>query len=243
MKLSCTTEYLRRTSLIDHDHSDITSAVSRITAGADNDVMSAVRLHDFVRDEILFGWAPQFDSQSASQVLRCGIGFCNTKTTLLTALLRAAGIPARIHCVSINRRILSGLIRPPSQYVDHSYVEVALHHRWIGIDSYIVDRPLHRAAVAECNARHLLVGFGVHVRGSTHWDGQSNSFSQFLVDDSVPDMSDRDFGSFNDIDAFRATGLGRNPRYWPARLGIRVLTHVANHRETALRAQSPSRLR
>jgi transglutaminase-like putative cysteine protease len=106
---------------------------------------------------------------SASEVLASGIGFCNTKSTLLIALLRAIGIPARVHCVTINRRILRGLIRPPAEFVDHSYTEVLLENRWLGIDSYIVDAPLHRAAVARCRAENLEIGYGVRTGRQLGW--------------------------------------------------------------------------
>ena len=101
---------------------------------------------------------------------------------LLIALLRAIGIPARVHCVTINRRILRGLIRPPAEFVHHSYTEVLLENRWLGIDSYIVDAPLHRAAVARCRAEKLEIGYGVHPNGSINWDGRTDCFAQFAND-------------------------------------------------------------
>lgn len=39
------------------------------------------------------------DALTASEVLKQGQGFCNPKATLLVALMRAAGIPARMHMV------------------------------------------------------------------------------------------------------------------------------------------------
>jgi hypothetical protein len=235
MKSQGTAPYLARTRLVDHDHPAIAATVVRVTAGAHDDVTRAVRLHDFVRDEMLFGWTPQFDSQKASEVLVSGVGFCHTKSTLLTALLRAAGIPARIQCVTIHRGILGGLIRPPSRFVDHSFVEVSLNNRWMGIDSYTIDPALHCAALARCRAEQRTIGYGIHTRGSIHWDGQSSCFSQFLDDGSVRDLSDARFGSYVDLDAFRATGLGRNPTHIAGRLLIRALTRAANRRVHRLR--------
>lgn len=227
--------YLAPSRLVDTDHPAIFATVRRVTANTRNDVERALKLHDFVRDQILFGWAPQFDAQTASEVLACGIGFCNTKSTLLTALLRAAAIPARIHCASINRKVLDGLIRPPSKFVDHSFVELWLNNRWIGIDSYIVDSELHRAALAQCLAERRILGYGIHTGGSLLWDGQTNCFAQFVNDGSAPDFSNADLGSFDDLDAFRASGLSRNPTHLPARLVIRILTRSANTRVAQLR--------
>jgi hypothetical protein len=79
------------------------------------------------------------------------------------------------------------------------------------------------------------MGFGVHAHGTADWDGRSPAFSQFLDDGSVPGLSDEDFGSFVDLDAFKRTGRGRNAESFPARLAIRLLTRSANRRVAALR--------
>lgn len=228
-------ECLAPTHSVDSENPEIAAAAARITAGAKDDIERAVLLHDFVRDRIAFGWAPRFDRYRASEVLRDGIGFCNTKSTMLAALLRASGIPARLHCATINRKILDGLIRPPQQYVDHSYVEAWLDDRWVGVDSYTIDVPLHRVAVARCNAEQRRTGYGVHTDGTTEWDGRSPSFTQFMNDGSVPDLTDEDFGSYVDLDAFKATRRGRNVEHLPARLVIRWLTRAANRRVEVLR--------
>ena len=225
---------LSATRYIDSGHPEIIAAAERATAGARTDVERAARLHDLVRD-IPFGWAPAFDEQTASEVLACGIGFCNTKSTLFVALLRAVGIPARIHFVSISRRTLRGLITPPHAYVDHSYAEVMLDGRWIATDSYNVDAVMHRAAIARLRAENAQVGYGVHINGTCEWDGRSDRFSQFLDDGSVPDLSDADFGIHADIGAFYASGVGRNQPNPMARLAIRLLIIGANRRVRRLR--------
>jgi len=231
-------QFLAPTRLVDADHPAVVSAAARLTAGARDDTEQAVRLHDFVRDEVLFGWAPTFDEQKASEMLQSRIGFCNTKSTLFAALLRARGIAARLHFATINRRILHGLIRAPYEFVDHSYTEVLLGQRWIAVDSYTVDEPLHRAAMARCRAEGRRIGYGVHTGGTTQWDGRSNAFSQFVADGSVADLSDEDFGTFADLDAFRATGRGRNRPHFVARLALRWLIRGANRRVERLRGLS-----
>jgi transglutaminase-like putative cysteine protease len=230
-------ECLAPTRLIDSDHPDIAAIAAEVTVGARDDVGRAVRLHDFVRDRILFGWAPAFERQKASEVLKSGIGFCNTKSTLFAALLRASQIPARVRFKTINRRILDGLIRPPQPFVDHSYVEAWLDGRWVGTDSYAVDSALQRAAVARCRAEGKRIGYGVHTSGTTIWDGRSNAFTQLNDDGSVPDLTDEDFGSFIDLDSFRATGRSRSPTHLAARLGTRFMLPAANRRAERLRAE------
>ena len=229
-----TAPWLAPTRYIDTGHPEVLAAAQRATAGARTDIERAVRLHDLVRD-IPFGWAPAFDEQTASELLACGVGFCNTKSTLFVALLRAAGIPARIHFVSISRRTLRGLITPPGAYVDHSFVEVLLDGRWVATDSYNVDPALYRAAIARLRAENAQIGYGVHINGACQWDGRSDSFSQFVDDHSVSDLTDADFGIHADIGAFYASGVGRNRPSPISRLAIRLLIIGANRRVRKLR--------
>ena len=231
-----TAPWLTATSYIDSGHPQVIAAAERATAGARTDIERAAKLHDFVRD-IPFGWAPAFDSQAASEVLASGIGFCNTKSTLFAALLRAAGIPARIHFVGISRRTLRGLITPPSAYVDHSFTEVLLDGSWIATDSYNVDPVLHRAAIARLRAENAQVGYGAHINGTCAWDGRSNAFSQFVDDGAVPGLSDADFGLHADIGAFYASGVGRNRPNPISRFAIRLLIIGANRRVRELRKE------
>src|SRR5688572_15440163 len=110
--MNSSSNFLELTPSLDIEAPAILDAVARVTEGATGDVERAVRLHDFVRDEVLFGWLPSFDASTASQTLEAAIGFCNTKTPLFVAVLRAAGIPARMHFAGIDKRILRGLIDP-----------------------------------------------------------------------------------------------------------------------------------
>jgi Transglutaminase-like superfamily len=226
--------FLAATRYIDAGHPAIVAAAERATAGADTDMERAVRLHDLVRD-MPFGWAPAFDEQKASEVLASGLGFCNTKSTLFAALLRASGIPARLHFAGISRRSLRGLITPPTTYVDHSWTEVLLDGRWIATDSYNVDPALHRAALARLRSENAQIGYGAHINGTCHWDGRSNSFSQFVDDGTVPDLSDADFGIHADIGAFYASGVGHNRPNPISRFAIRMLIIGANRRVRRLR--------
>ena len=226
--------FLTATSYINTGHPEIVAAAQRATADAGTETEQAIRLHDLVRD-IPFGWASAFDEQTASEALACGIGFCNTKSTLFAALLRAVGIPARIHFVGINRQTLRGLITPPSAFVDHSYTEVLLDGRWIATDSYNVDPALHRAATNKLRAENAQIGYGVHINGGCVWDGRSDCFSQFVDDHSVSDLTDADFGIHADIGEFYKSGVGHNRPNPVSRLAIRLLIIGANRRVRRLR--------
>jgi hypothetical protein len=234
-----TGQWLRATAAIDVGQPALRQAVRRIVGDATVDTTRAVRIHDFVRDRVAFGWVSAFDRQTASQTLSSGIGFCNTKTPLFVALLRAAGIPARLHFVGIDKHILDGLIDPRDRYVDHSFAEVLLGGRWLKVDSYIVDLPLHRAALKKLRSSGKVIGFGVHARGTASWDGHTDSFAQFLDDGSSPDFSDVDFGVFEDVPSFYASGRARTPTNPLFRHAVlRPLLWLGNRNVRALRAQA-----
>ncbi len=101
-------------------------------------------IYNFVRDEIAFGYN-QEDTLSASQVLAERYGQCNTKGTLLIALLRGVGIPARLHGFSVHKALQKGAIPhylfmlAPKRIV-HSWVEVYFEGRWLNLEGYIVDK-------------------------------------------------------------------------------------------------------
>jgi hypothetical protein len=226
-----------RTAYLDVSDPAIASAAAHITAGAQTPRERAVRIHDFVRDEIAFGFAPALYDQRASEVLRSRVGFCTTKSTLFVALLRASGIPARQHFVDIDARVLLGLIDPGTSYVDHSYAEVRLAERWLRVDSFILDPALAQAARARLAREGLWLGYGAHRRGVSDWDGASDAFSQFVDDGSVRLLSRNDYGVFDDVGAFYASGVRHNRLSLFTRLGFPFFARGANARIEALRAE------
>lgn len=100
--------WLRATRFIDRDDPLIVETARSVTAGQSDDTAKALALFDHVRDQTPFGFAAGFWNQSASAVLRAGRGYCNTKSTLFVALLRATGVPARQVFVEIDAEVLHG---------------------------------------------------------------------------------------------------------------------------------------
>lgn len=227
-------DWLASTPYVDHDSPAIIKVVDDVTRGIADERLRAIAIHDFVRDEIPFGWAGAFYDQSASRVLQRRIGYCNTKSTLIVAMFRAAGIPARQHFVDISASVLDGLIDPGTSYVDHSFVEVSLAGKWIRIDSYIVDLPLAKAARAKLRQEGRNLGYGVHVNGVSVWDGRSDAFSQFVNDGSV-ELTTRDYGVHDDVGAFYADSQVHFSFSGPARLLFPPFAWRANARAERLR--------
>ncbi len=124
------------------------------------------RIFEYVRDEILFAFPEDGDFVKASDTIRLGMGQCNTKSTLFLALCQAAGIPARVHYSSISRDIQKGFFTGPAFWlmpkeISHSWIEVEVDGEWRRIDTFINDRPLFEAAVAELDRRGWQVGFSL----------------------------------------------------------------------------------
>lgn len=138
--------YLKETELLDFSHPDI----ERLFASKEWDELprdERIRqIYEFVRDVILFGYNEE-EAIPASQVLAEGMGQCNTKGILLMALLRRGGFPCRFHAFTVQREIQRGTMlenlyhRLPPE-IQHSWVEVLLHDKWVPIEGFIVDSEL-----------------------------------------------------------------------------------------------------
>jgi len=180
-------EYLISNRIIDCDSPIVRNAAQEITAGLKSDREKAVAIYQFVRDRIKFGFAPKMDHAPASLTIRKGVGHCQPCTFVFVALLRATGIPARIHFVVVPLPVMRYVLSE-SQYAStttgltHGYTEVHLDDAWMGLDSYIIDPPLYQGAMDRLKSDSLEMGYGIDARGVNDWDGQGPSFVQFVHD-------------------------------------------------------------
>lgn len=137
------TDLLKKTKLLDYDDCLIQSLIYERGWRdlPEYDAIGAV--YHFVKDDILFGYNKR-DTLTASEGLSDGIGQCNTKSTLLMALLRASGIPCRLHGFTVSKDFqkgaTSGIVSflAPSEIV-HTWVEVLFDGRWIILEGVIID--------------------------------------------------------------------------------------------------------
>ena len=136
---------LQPTRLLDFTHPDIEALVQKRGWQQLTIYERIGAVYDFVRNEIAFGYN-EGDELPASGVLADGIGQCNTKSTLLMALLRAVGIPCRCHGFTIDKPLQKGAITgvayalAPHRII-HSWVEVAFQGRWVNLEGFILDAP------------------------------------------------------------------------------------------------------
>jgi hypothetical protein len=122
-------EFLEPEFNIESRDREIVEAAQRI-AGDDRDPVSVARklLHWVFRN---VEKKPVLSIPSASEVLRSKAGDCNEHATLLTALLRAAGIPGRL-CI--------GLVYTRDKFYYHAWTEAYLGE-WISLDATLNQMP------------------------------------------------------------------------------------------------------
>lgn len=121
---------------VEADHPGICALAERVTAGLGDTRERAVALYYAVRDG--FRYDPYNIELSgrcfrASEVFETGAGFCIGKATLLAAVCRAAGIPARLHFADVRNHLTSPRLRAmmgTDEFVFHGYTELWIEERW-----------------------------------------------------------------------------------------------------------------
>lgn len=130
-------QYLASTEIIDSSHPEIRAFAEEKRGKATDPVEIAVRLYYAVRDGIWYDpYYPFFrpEHYRASNVLRGGRGFCIPKASLLCALARAGGIPARPGFANVRnhlatRQLLDFLGTDIFAY--HAFAELFLEGKWV----------------------------------------------------------------------------------------------------------------
>lgn len=130
-------DYLTSTSIIDSDHPSIRDYASAIVQEKKEPIEIAVRLYYAVRDRILYDpYSPFYlpEHYRASDVLRRGRSFCVPKASLLCALARSCGIPARIGFADVRNHLATKqLIKfmGSDLFVYHGFAECHLEGKWV----------------------------------------------------------------------------------------------------------------
>jgi len=185
-------------------------------------------IYNYVRDEIQFGYNED-DRLPASRVLADGYGQCNTKGTLLIALLRAVGIPTRLHGFTIFNDLQRGAIPnylfviAPKRII-HSWVEVYYGDRWLNLEGYIIDKAyLKQVQRSFVEQSESFSGFGIATQclaaPDVDWKGEDT----YIQRDGIAD----DYGIYNQPDDFYAH-YGSNLSGIKKLLFRYVLRHLMN---------------
>ncbi len=197
-------DYLSPTPILDYESPSIQAVLSELKAAGDSREQR-IAAYLFVRDRILFGYNNDRDSIPASQVLRDGIGHCNTKSTLLGALLRGLGVQCRFHFFWIDKKVQQGIFpghiykRHIKDGVLHAWVEAFTGERWATLEGVILDQKYLDSARKLFPETKKFEGWGISCPDlstvNTDWDGEGDTFIQ---KDSIV----KDFGIFNTPDDY-----------------------------------------
>ena len=195
--------YLKETQLLDFSHPSIANMPQWEQWNSLQEKDRAGAIYDFVRNDIAFGYN-RSDDIKASAVLADGYGQCNTKGTLLMALLRKAGIPCRLHGFTIHKKLQAGAIpaflqRIAPKEIIHSWVETLIDGKWLKLEGFILDQTYLNAVQKRFS--HIdgpfsgyAIATGNLQNPKVEWNGE-NTFIQ-------ADGIDEDYGLFDSPDAF-----------------------------------------
>jgi transglutaminase-like putative cysteine protease len=130
--------FLKPGRFINSDHPLVRETVAEILAGAESapEAERARRVFDFARDKIWFSpWEPsrEDDSVTASTVLRTRKGFCAHKGVALTALARAAGIPARVGMLDMRNHQAAERLKQmlrTNVFIGGAFTDMYVNGRW-----------------------------------------------------------------------------------------------------------------
>lgn len=169
-----------------------------------------IALHDFVRDQIRFGFTAGFEGVTPDQTLAGRRGHCNAQADLFRALLQGAGLPARLRFVQLDKRILRHALPQPvflalPARLFHALTQVQVEGRWLHTDSYLFDLPTFHHQQARLARSGLTMGFGLSAGGGCSWDARQDAFSQAHA--SLLRTNDPIFPS---LPAALAAGAGNN---------------------------------
>jgi hypothetical protein len=171
-----------------------------------------IALHDFVRDEIRFGFTNRFERVMPEETLFLKRGHCNAQADLFCELLREAGFTARLRFVQLDKRVLKHTV-PALIY--HLFLPMTLFHAvtqvrlsdgsWLNTDSYIFDSKSYerqRKLLAQSN---LSMGFGLCKNSTCRWDASTDAFAQ-----ASPGDLHRRNKIFSSLSAAHRAGAGNN---------------------------------
>jgi transglutaminase-like putative cysteine protease len=134
---ACVPEFLVSTAFVDSSSSEVRAFVSRSLDGAQDlsATDKAIRLFEAVRDRIKynpFDIGTTEDDYRASQIAGKPSNYCVPKAILLTAALRAAGIPAAVGFADVRNHLNSPKLADlmgTDLFIYHGYVALWLDDR------------------------------------------------------------------------------------------------------------------
>jgi hypothetical protein len=167
--------WLQSTPLLDLEDPKLRLKARALTQLAYTDREKALAIYAFVK-RIPYVKRVKLEYPTARHVLEGHGGDGDDKATLLVALLRLVGIPARIRYMEMSGAMLRGLVpleNPPD--AARPVAEIWLG-RWARTDTYIFDAIYFAAAICKLREHGWRYGWGLAADAQTLWDGNADAF-------------------------------------------------------------------
>jgi hypothetical protein len=165
--------WLASTPLLDLDDPRLRLKARALTQLCKNEREKALAVYGFVK-RLPFAKPAKLRLRTAREVMDAGRGDADDKATLFIALLRAAGVPARLRYVELAGEMLRGLV-PAMAAANRPLAEIWLG-RWVRTDTYIFDAAFMAAARQRLKDHDWPCGYGISVSGHAIWNGNDDAF-------------------------------------------------------------------
>jgi hypothetical protein len=174
--------------------------------------------------------------RSARDVLERGHGDAIDKATLLLALMRLAGLPARVRFAAASAAALRGLPGDVSS-MPRPFVEVCIGGRWVCTDTYIFDSAYVAAARQRLRTAHQEYGYGVHAEGATLWESHRDAY--LLGPDAAEELLTTGTQAWRDpLEFARSLRGSRRLAHWWRALRWNLSAGVLQRRLQAIRSEA-----
>ena len=204
-------KYLEKTKMLNYEAESIQSLIKNRKWLELDDYHKIGAIYDFVRNDILFGYNSS-DWLTAEEVLKDGYGQCNTKATLLMALLRGAGIPCRLHGSEVSKYFQRGATSwiisalAPKRIV-HTWVEVLYKDNWIALEGVITDERYVKAVKNKFkNVSGHFVAYAIAVKDLKNLNLEWHGEGTYVQSEAVV----MDYGVYDNPDVF----FEQHPQTW-----------------------------
>jgi hypothetical protein len=167
-------DWLGNTPLLDLDDSKLRLKARSLVQLCRTERDKALAIYRFVK-QLPYTKRIKLAYPTARDVLKARGGDGDDKVTLLIALMRSAGIPARVRYMEMRGEMLRGLI-PGDTPAARPLAEFWLGGQWVRTDTYIFDAEYVAAARERLKANGWRCGWGIHVDAQLLWDGKNDAF-------------------------------------------------------------------
>lgn len=197
--------------LADFNHPIVMKKAKDLSKGAVSDRERLEKFFYYVRDEIKFGFPSKGDLMKASETIKLGMGQCNTKATLILALCKAVGIPARVHFSLITRDIQRGIFtgwrfKILPKFLSHDWVEVKIEGKWRKIDSFINDINMYIVGKQLLREKEWDIGYSIACTSGESSADYNIDEEKFVQMDAITD----DHGIYDDPSEYYSSELYQN---------------------------------